>query len=191
MFLEVEKREIGFCFLPGYKKDLKEQFQEFTEYILPKINHEDDMAVRIGYGIYRRAMEDSFHLEHIKEELYRGCDGEAGRDDDMTLRPHEKESESQKILTEERAVSGIGLIDIGGEQFWRDSRSRSMDYKSEKTGNKKNRYGILKRIAGIAGGIMVLGLILAAKMLGYLSGAELSVILGTMIAGMGRRRENL
>lgn len=185
MFLEVEKREIGFCFLPGYKKDLKEQFQEFTEYILPKINHEDDMAVRIGYGIYRRAMEDSFHLEHIKEELYRGCDGEAGRDDDMTLRPHEKESESQKILTEERAVSGIGLTDIGGEQFWRDSRSRSMDYKSEKTGNKKNRYGILKRIAGIAGGIMVLGLILAAKMLGYLSGAELSVILGTMIAGMG------
>lgn len=25
----------------------------------------------LGYGVYRRAMENSFHLEHIKEELYK------------------------------------------------------------------------------------------------------------------------
>lgn len=25
----------------------------------------------LGYGVYRRTMENSFHLEHIKEELYR------------------------------------------------------------------------------------------------------------------------
>ena len=24
----------------------------------------------LGYGIYRRALEDSFHLEYIKKELY-------------------------------------------------------------------------------------------------------------------------
>lgn len=151
MFLEVEKREIGFCFLPGYKKDLREQFQELTEYILPKINHEDDMAVRIGYGIYRRAMEDSFHLEHIKEELYRGRDREADKDEDIALRPHEKEREEQKIQTEETAIFGTGATDIKSEQFWRDSCRQSMDDKNEKFRNKKNSYGILKKIAGIAG----------------------------------------
>lgn len=185
MFLEVEKREIGFCFLPGYKKDLREQFQELTEYILPKVNHEDDMAVRIGYGIYRRAMEDSFHLEHIKEELYRGRDKEANKDEDMALRPHEKEREEQKIQTEETAIFGTGATDIKSEQFWRDSCRQSMDDKNEKFRNKKNSYGILKKIAGIAGGSLVLSMILAAKMLGYLSGIELSVILGILITVMG------
>ena len=185
MFLEVEKREIGFCFLPGYKKDLREQFQELTEYILPKINHEDDMAVRIGYGIYRRAMEDSFHLEHIKEELYRGRDREADKDEDIALRPHEKEREEQKIQTEETAIFGTGATDIKSEQFWRDSCRQSMDDKNEKFRNKKNSYGILKKIAGIAGGSLVLSMILAAKMLGYLSGIELSVILGILITVMG------
>lgn len=185
MFLEVEKREIGFCFLPGYKKDLREQFQELTEYILPKINHEDDMAVRIGYGIYRRAMEDSFHLEHIKEELYRGRDREADKDEDIALRPHEKEREEQKIQTEETAIFGTGATDIKSEQFWRDSCRQSMDDKNEKFRNKKNSYGILKKIAGIAGGSLVLSMILAAKMLGYLSGIELSVILGILIMVMG------
>lgn len=185
MFLEVEKREIGFCFLPGYKKDLREQFQELIEYILPKINHEDDMAVRIGYGIYRRAMEDSFHLEHIKEELYRGRDREADKDEDIALRPHEKEREEQKIQTEETAIFGTGATDIKSEQFWRDSCRQSMDDKNEKFRNKKNSYGILKKIAGIAGGSLVLSMILAAKMLGYLSGIELSVILGILITVMG------
>ena len=38
---------------------------------MPKIDHDDGQAVVLGYGIYRRALEESFHLEHIKEELYR------------------------------------------------------------------------------------------------------------------------
>ena len=57
--------------MPGYDKDIKEQFQLLIEYILPKIDHEDGEAVVLGYGVYRRTMENSFHLEHIKEELYR------------------------------------------------------------------------------------------------------------------------
>ena len=71
MYVDMEKRELFFCYLPGFEEDVRRQFQNLTEYILPKINHEDGNAVMLGYGIYRRALEDSFHLEHIKEELYR------------------------------------------------------------------------------------------------------------------------
>ena len=71
IYMDVEKEQIYFCMMPGYEKDIKEQFQSLTEYILPKIDHEDSQAVILGYGVYRRAMEDSFHLEHIKEELYK------------------------------------------------------------------------------------------------------------------------
>ena len=78
IFADMEKKKIYFCLMPGYEKDIREQFQTLTEYILPKIDHEDGDAVILGYGVYRRGMEDSFHLEHIKEELYK-TQGKGGR----------------------------------------------------------------------------------------------------------------
>lgn len=71
LYVDMEKGEVYFCYLPGFQKEVREQFQILTEYILPKLDHEDSKAVMLGYGVYRRALEDSFHLEHIKEELYR------------------------------------------------------------------------------------------------------------------------
>ena len=41
-----------------------------TEYILPKLDHEDNQAVMLGYGIYRKALEPGFQLEVIKEAIY-------------------------------------------------------------------------------------------------------------------------
>ena len=67
IYTDIEKQQIYFCMMPGYEKDIREQFQRLTEYILPKIDHQDGEAVILGYGVYKRAMEDSFHLEHIKE----------------------------------------------------------------------------------------------------------------------------
>lgn len=71
IYMDVEKRKLYFCYLPGFNKSIRQQFQELTEYILPKLNHEDQKAVLLGYGIYRHALEDTFQLEHIKEEVYR------------------------------------------------------------------------------------------------------------------------
>ena len=71
MFLDAERKNVFFCYVPGISKDLKEQFRTLTEYILPKVDHEDGQAVMLGYGVYRRALEEVFQLEHIKEELYR------------------------------------------------------------------------------------------------------------------------
>ena len=55
MYVDVEKRQIYFCYLPGYDEDVRQKFQELTEYILPILDHEDSKAVMLGYGIYRRA----------------------------------------------------------------------------------------------------------------------------------------
>ena len=71
MYVDVEKRQIYFCYLPGYDEDVRQKFQELTEYILPILDHEDSKAVMLGYGIYRRALEDSFHLEYIKRNFIR------------------------------------------------------------------------------------------------------------------------
>ena len=41
MYADVEKKELYFCYLPGYDHEVREQFQTLTEYVLPKLNHED------------------------------------------------------------------------------------------------------------------------------------------------------
>ena len=74
MYLDVEKKKLYFCCMPGKAGDVREDFRVLTEYILPKIDHEDGDAVILGYGVYRRALEDTFHLECIKEEIYKGRD---------------------------------------------------------------------------------------------------------------------
>ena len=71
IFLDVEKKEVSFCCLPDYHHPVQEQFRELTEYLLPKLDHEDPTAVNLGYGIYRKAMEPGMQLENIKELLYR------------------------------------------------------------------------------------------------------------------------
>ena len=71
IFLDVEKKEVSFCCLPDYHHPVQEQFRELTEYLLPKLDHEDPIAVNLGYGIYRKAMEPGMQLENIKELLYR------------------------------------------------------------------------------------------------------------------------
>lgn len=70
IYLDVEKGNMGFCYLPGTEREIRMQLQSLTEYVLPRLDHEDSEAVILGYGVYRRALEDCFHLESIKEELY-------------------------------------------------------------------------------------------------------------------------
>ena len=69
IYLDAEKNNVRFCYMPGFHGEIQEQFQNLAEYLLPKLDHEDGKAVMLGYSVYRRALEDSFHLEYIKVVL--------------------------------------------------------------------------------------------------------------------------
>lgn len=125
VYLDVEKKNLYFCYLPGYEKEVREQFRLFTEYILPKLDHEDGQAVMLGYGIYRSALEDSFHLEYIKKELYQKREEmpeEIFRQDDI---PEKKEA-----VSEEREIP---LMD----DLWnREEKGNQKKYQKEKQKEK-------------------------------------------------------
>ena len=106
IYTDIEKRQIYFCMMPGYEKDIKEQFQLLTEYILPKIDHQDQDAVILGYGVYKRAMEDSFHLEHIKKEIYKVREGKESDFMDYEKKTI-KESEKTDVAKEEQPVTTV------------------------------------------------------------------------------------
>lgn len=102
--------------MPGYDKDIKEQFQLLIEYILPKIDHEDGEAVVLGYGVYRRTMENSFHLEHIKEELYRK---QNNKEEIKT----ETEKDSREISVQETGEENLMQSSGMSENFWREDKA--------------------------------------------------------------------
>lgn len=169
IYMDVEKEQIYFCMMPGYEKDIKEQFQSLTEYILPKIDHEDSQAVILGYGVYRRAMEDSFHLEHIKEELYK---------------IQEQKSVSEKAGIEEKPDdrNEMPMDFCEPDKLFADEEISNAFVRDEELPEKM---GILKK-AGIC--VLTAALlcgIAAATLLGYLPYMETGAVLGGVIVLTG------
>lgn len=168
IFADCEKKELFFCLMPGYDKDIKEQFQLLTEYILPKIDHEDSEAVILGYSVYRRTMENSFHLEHIKEELYRK---QNNKEEIKT----ETEKDSLEISVQETGEENLMQSSGMSENFWREEKTEKTD--SHKLFGKKVAVFVLILLA-LAGVTMAISG-------GYLPHQDISVLLGIVLAGMG------
>ena len=167
IYTDIEKQEIYFCMMPGYEKDIKEQFQFLTEYILPKIDHQDQDAVILGYGVYKRAMEDSFHLEHIKEELYK-TQGQQGT---TTNKPEQMKTESEQ---------GQESEDFNPEEegFWENEEIKQ---EFVRDGEKSKRLSLPQKTGVIVLAAILLCGIAAITLMGYLPYLETGTILGIII----------
>lgn len=175
MFLEIEKKEICFCLMPGYQKEVKEQFQTLTEYILPRIDHSDEKAVMIGYGVYRRALEDIFHLEHIKEELYKVRE----------IEEKEPQQFAKGTFEPEKIMDEPIQTDAGEFLPEEDFFSRRENYRKERREKKQKKASALKTFLGFGTAALALTGIIAAKALGYLPDVGVEVIVGSVIVCMG------
>ena len=164
IYLDAERKSVRFCYLPGFHGEIQKQFQSLAEYILPKLDHEDGKAVMLGYNVYRRALEDSFHLEYIKEELYKICNS-----DEEDFSPYEKKKtvvqEENRMTEEEKAedlwqVEGWERASVSGNEKQKKSSADSQKRKTNK---------IWKPVAGFGAALVLLLGILAAMILGMLS----------------------
>ena len=166
IYADVEKKKIYFCMLPGYEKDIKNQFQLLAEYILPKIDHEDSQAVLLGYGVYKRTMEDCFHLEHIKEELYK-VQGQKDRE-------KEAEKDIWKSGEENQDVLNIHI-----QEDYLEDDEPGMEFVREGEAPKKR--GLLYKAGIIGAATVLLCLITVAVLSGYMPYMETGTVLGIII----------
>ena len=183
IFLDIEKREVKFCCLPDYHHPIQEQFRELTEYFLPRLDHEDPLAVSMGYGVYRKAMETGFQLEHIKEAIYQNREA-TGKNDN-------KES-AQK---QEQKLTGNNLD--GADNFGEEIQKKTdvsqllktdMENKTSKRKDKKKEESVSPKSANewtaallcvSTAAVMIIFLIL--RYLGYLPGIPAEAIFGGAI----------
>lgn len=201
VFMDVEKGGLYFCYLPGYEKEVQEQFRSFTEYILPKLDHTDGKAVMLGYGVYRSALEDSFHLEHIKKELYQNREEMPEENHGGNILPQKKEEPIEKVSGEPEDMGLIWESDIyqsrqenekwkeGKEKKGKEKKGKEQKGKEQKAEQSSDTRKIVKEKAAalIAVGTTAAAMagILTANYLGYLPWLNVGVALGCGIVVLG------
>lgn len=158
MYVDVEKRELFFCCFPGNEKEIQEQFRELTEYILPKLDHEDEKAVMMGYQIYRKAMEGQFRLEMVKEEVFQ--DRKASKE--IKEMPLEKESSMADPFEEEWQRPKEGIKKGEPEKKKADASAANSTEHSLKT------HKWIGRLMGCGIAALLLLAVLLAEMYGFL-----------------------
>lgn len=70
LFFDVQNRKWNLCYLPSYQGNITENFRILSEYILKKLDHSDEQAVRLGYEIYSKASEENYRISEILQMAY-------------------------------------------------------------------------------------------------------------------------
>lgn len=166
IYLDIEKRQVFFCCFPGSGTAVQDQLRELMEYMLPKLDHEDQAAVFLGYGIYRKMLEPGFQMENIKEAVYHRdkeeLPPEEGQDREReNRRNHDEGSVPESLQVEDRS------------------------YQEPECRDQKSGDDIRFIIIGCAGALAVTAILLAGGILGYLPWIPAELVMGCGIAAVG------
>jgi Uncharacterized conserved protein, contains FHA domain len=71
IYMDLESGEVVFCYYPTEKKQLEHSFNNLTEYILNRLDHNDMKGVVCGYEIYKSTLEENYNMEQIMKILHR------------------------------------------------------------------------------------------------------------------------
>lgn len=165
IYLDLDRKKLFLCYLPGYQKDITMQFRKFTEYYLPKIDHKDGRAVAVGYGIYRLVMEEGIQAEQMKEILYHGTEEEPVLKQTSEKRERKEDfDEFQRKLEQETARREAM------NAFFQDDTVEEEDFEWRKI------FGMFLVVVVVVAGLV------AAWWLGYLQW-QLAILLGIATAG--------
>ncbi len=69
IFLHLDRRELLFCYYPGYDGEVRESLRRLSDFFIDKLNHKDAGAVQLGYLFFRKAREENFNLSDLVKGL--------------------------------------------------------------------------------------------------------------------------
>ena len=69
VFIGSNGTEVSFVAYPYHKGDLFLEMQQLLEYLLTKINHSDQGAVKEAYAIYDLTLSEGFSIEDLKKHI--------------------------------------------------------------------------------------------------------------------------
>ncbi len=150
IYMNISNFEVSLCYLPGYNKDIREQLSDFLEFLLEKVDHNNQKAIVMSYGLYKLIKGREVSFENIEEFMKNAF-----------------EAESEKNFFGFKSEKEIGVVtgeaEKGEEEYeeWNyieeDNRELLSDDKIENKGNNipDNKIEIT---AGIIYGLVLLGI---------------------------------
>lgn len=66
IFLDHQTEQISFCYYPQKENDFYRDFLSLAEFLLTKLNHKDEKAVKFAYEVYERALKDGFCMAEMQ-----------------------------------------------------------------------------------------------------------------------------
>ena len=113
-----------FCYAPEEGENIAGNFQKLLEFILTKIEHKDEMAVKIAYRIYGDVMKEGYSLLSIRDALFSEEQKEVilEKAENRNEPFYEMEKEKTNVLKEEHE-HGKGKKDIVG---WAKDKRENM-----------------------------------------------------------------
>lgn len=67
IYVASQSKEILFCVYPENQQSLSLSFQQLMEYLLTKIDHKDQAAVKMAYEIYEKTLDEAYSIMDIRE----------------------------------------------------------------------------------------------------------------------------
>lgn len=116
-----------FCYCPEVKEEITDGFQKLMEYLLTKIDHKDQQAVKMAYHIYDQVVKEGYSLPAIRESLtYESVNMDQQRQERI-----EEDGSDSKIIKDRK-------LKLEQEQSESDRYHVTQDTGSEKINKKRN-----------------------------------------------------
>ena len=96
IYLNYKNSKYEFCYHPQSAENITDEFQKLMEFLLTKIDHSDEEAVKAAYQIYNECMKPGYSILAIREEL---CVDKTGQE--YYPAQNETKVQSEKAFSEE------------------------------------------------------------------------------------------
>ena len=172
IYLESERENISFLCDFGEKGSFHTTLLSFGEYVLAHIDHRDPEAMRLGYGLYRLAVEDTFDREAFACLLQ-----------NTQLQQREKRTQAygdgeSRLLSEKNELPVYGENTAGREESeeTREQRIRRETLQSFFEDDEEIAKNILppKKIVLLSGLAVILGVLIMEGVVYFQNGRHLS-----------------
>lgn len=67
IFVKLPQKECLFCYCPVYEENLLLQLRRLAEFLITKVDHKSDEAVKFVYAFYELAIQEDFKMEDFKK----------------------------------------------------------------------------------------------------------------------------
>lgn len=105
IYAEIGKNEVYLCYIPGYYESIGIQVRNLMEQLMEAIDHTDQKAVVLVYGLYRITRQENYTLDDLEDFI--GNIGESGKE--KREKKSKNQGKHQQILDE--LFGGINLED--------------------------------------------------------------------------------